>query len=171
MTWGAVAGAAIGVVGSAMSKDGQGGTTTASKEPWGPAAPWLTQNVGTGQALQGYYQANPFNQQQQNAFGRLSQGTDYANQLIPQLIAQLSGQGGFDRTKPLGRPSPMMFPAMPSFGGQNPVNMNVANNPFAQGLLPPAPAPAPAPASGYLAPGTLGPWHAGGNSFYGGDGF
>lgn len=157
MAWIAALGA---VAASAMSDKGgsSGGTTTQSRDPWGPAAPWLTQNLDLGQRLQGHYQANPFNQQQQNAYGNLSAQTAYANQIIPQLIAQLSGQGGFDRTKPLGRPAPMMFPAMPAFGA-NPVNMNVANNPFANGLLPaPSPAPAPAPMPQLPMP------------FYGGDG-
>ena len=58
MTWGAVAGAAVGVVGSAMSSgggsqtNGGAGTTTSTKAPWLQATPWITNNMTSGQALQ-----------------------------------------------------------------------------------------------------------------------
>ncbi|MBA3773833.1 MAG: hypothetical protein H0X13_15485 [Ramlibacter sp.] len=137
-----------------MSKSGsKGASETAKKDPWEPAAPWLKQNLQTGQDLQGYYQRNPFNQQQQNAHGNLSAGTNYMNQLVPGLLQQMSGARGFDRRNPLGRQAGTMFPQQPSmlnsgFGsgpmtGQN--NMNFWNNPFANGGIQ-APAPAPAPA-------------------------
>jgi hypothetical protein len=76
MTWGAVAGAAIGVVGSAMS-DGGGssgggaGTTTQSKDPWMAAQPWMQSNIAQGQNLQGRYSAAPFNQAQLDAYGNM----------------------------------------------------------------------------------------------------
>lgn len=154
MTWGAIGSSVAGaVVGGMMSGDASGGTQTASKEPWAEAAPWLKQNIKTGQDLQGYYQNNLFNQQQQDAYGNLSGGTAYMNQLIPGLIAQLSGQQGFDRGNPLARPQPLSLPPATGFFGQrNPVNMNQTNNPFANGGIQ-APAAPPAPA----APGTWQP--------------
>ena len=60
---GPIAGAAVGGL---MSDGGSG--QTASKEPWSEAAPWLKQLIKDGQSLQVYYQKNPFNAQQQQAY-------------------------------------------------------------------------------------------------------
>lgn len=84
MSWGAVAGAAISVVGSSMS-DGGGGTTTQSSEPWGPAAPWLEDLIQQGRDLGGHYQANPFNRQQQTGYQNLFSDLDhFRNTIAPQ---------------------------------------------------------------------------------------
>ena len=114
MTWGAIGGAAASaVVGGLMSDGSSGGgagqSQTVSKDPWSVAAPWLTQNVKTGQDLQGYYQQNPFNQQQQQAYGQLAQGNAYTNALVPSLLGQISGQSGFDRSNPRAKPAGINF--------------------------------------------------------------
>lgn len=81
---GPVAGA---VVGGMMSDGGGGGSQTASKEPWSEAAPWLRQNLQTGQALQQYYQQNPFNQQQQTGYQNLFSDLDrFRSQMAPGLM-------------------------------------------------------------------------------------
>ena len=81
---GPVAGA---VVGGVMGEGGGGGSQTASKEPWAEAAPWIKDNIKTGQDLQRYYQQNPFNSLQQtgyqNQFADLDQ---FRNQMAPGLM-------------------------------------------------------------------------------------
>ena len=80
---GPIAGA---VVGGLMSDDSQQ-SQTASKEPWADAAPWLRENLRTGQGLQNYYQQNPFNPQQQTAYQNIFGDLDaFRNQMAPGLM-------------------------------------------------------------------------------------
>lgn len=148
---GAVAGPVIGgLLGGASGGSSQGGTQTMSKEPWEAAAPWLRQQIQTGQDLQNFYQRNPFNQQQQNAYGNLAAGTNTINQLIPSLLGQLSNQPAFDRNNPTARQSSMSFMPTGQFGFGTQASgfqgdMNGAGNPFANGGIVPTPVPEPAP--------------------------
>lgn len=106
------AAAAPAIIGGLLGGSSSGGgqqQQTASKEPWGAAAPWLKDNIATGQRLQGFYQANPFNPQQQNAYRNLSAGTNYINQITPSLLQQMSRQQGFDRTNPRAMPQAYNF--------------------------------------------------------------
>jgi hypothetical protein len=108
MSWGAVAGAAIGVVGSAMSDGGGGGgqSQSTSKQPWMPATPWLMNNLASGQRLQSQYEAQPFNAQQQQAFGNQANQSAYMRAAVPSLLRQMQGnQIGFDRSNPNARPA------------------------------------------------------------------
>jgi hypothetical protein len=108
MSWGAVAGAAVGVVGSAMSDSGGGGgqSQSTSKQPWMPATPWLMDNLAQGQRLQGQYQAQPFNAQQQQAYGNQANQGAYMRAAVPSLLRQMQGnQIGFDRSNPNARPA------------------------------------------------------------------
>lgn len=151
MPWGSIIGAVGGLLSDGGGGQQAGSTQTISKDPWSAADPWLRQQITTGQGLQGYYQNNPFNQQQQNAYGQLSQGNSYVNALIPSLLSQISNQPGFDRANPRAKPAGINFNAGGNLGfGQtsstNPVNMNVTNNPFANGGIPAPAAPAAAPA-------------------------
>lgn len=156
MSWGAIGAAAVGVVGGALAGGkSSGGTTTASKEPWSAAVPWLTSNLNQGQALQQQYMQNPFNPAQQAAYGNLFAGNDYINQLMPSLLATASQQNGFDRSNPRARPQQFSFmgaggmPAMQRYSGLLGTangTMNTAANPFAQ-IPAAAAAPAPAPAA------------------------
>lgn len=82
---------------SLMSKPGGGGGSSASKDPWGPVAPWLENNVEKGEQLQNAYEAQPFNQLQmtayQNAFGDID---NYRQNLMPALMQQAAkGIPGF----------------------------------------------------------------------------
>ncbi len=83
------------VVGGLMS---DGGSQTASKEPWSAAAPWLKRNIQQGQDLQAYYQQNPFNQQQMVGYQNLFSDIDnYRNAVSPGLLAitnKYLGKGG-----------------------------------------------------------------------------
>ena len=83
----AVAGPVAGaVVGGLMGGDSQQ-SQTASKEPWSAAAPWLRENLRTGQGLQNYYQQNPFNPQQQTAYQNIFGDLDaFRNQMAPGLM-------------------------------------------------------------------------------------
>jgi hypothetical protein len=107
MSWGAVVGAGVGLIGSAMSSDkgGGAGTQSQSKEPWAPAQPWLMQNLLQGQQLQNQYTAQPFSQQQQAAYDNSYAQGDYMRELIPSLLGQMQSQPvGFDPANPLARP-------------------------------------------------------------------
>lgn len=80
---GPVAGA---VVGGMMGGDDQQ-TQTQSRDPWGPAQPWLRQNLQTGQNLQGYYQQNPFNQLQRTSYQNIAGDIDnFRNNINPGLM-------------------------------------------------------------------------------------
>lgn len=86
----AIAGPVIGsVVGGLFGSEGGGGQQqTQSKEPWGPAAPWLKGLLEDGQNLQGYYQQNPFNPQQQVGYQNLLSGYDnYSQNIAPGLMS------------------------------------------------------------------------------------
>jgi hypothetical protein len=126
---GSVAG---GLVGRSGSKGGQ----TQSKAPWEPARPWLEDNIDTGQDLQRFYQQNPFNRQQQDAYnnifadqsnfrGNIAPGMmDFANRLMgtnyqraPNMFERRPGgmSGGLLGG---GNASPMGYGGQPMGGGQ-----------------------------------------------------
>lgn len=91
MSWGAVIGAGVGLVGSAMSSDG-GETSTATKEPWGPAQDWMRANITSGQQLQNHYSQNPFNEIQQQGMQGMLDNYDYQNKtVIPGLMGFSNG--------------------------------------------------------------------------------
>lgn len=115
-TWGAVAGAAVGVVGSALtnkggsSTNGGAGTQTQTKEPWAAAQPWIMNNMQTGQALQSQLAAQPFNAQQLQAYQNQGNQSAYMRAAVPSLLGQMSGQQlGFDRSNPNARPTAFNF--------------------------------------------------------------
>lgn len=72
-----LAGAALGAAASGRT---QGGTQTASKEPWSAAQPWLRGLLDQGAALQDYYQRNPTNAIQDTARQNYLSGVDNFNQ-------------------------------------------------------------------------------------------
>lgn len=77
-----------------------GGGQTATKEPWAEAAPWVKQNLKTGQDLQQYYQQNPFNQQQQTGYQNLFSDLDrFRSQMAPGLMqfAENAMTGSYQR--------------------------------------------------------------------------
>lgn len=146
MPWGAVAGAAIGLVGDQMKEDKNGGagTQTASKEPWEAAAPWLRGLLTQGQTLNDQYTKQPFSAQQQAAYQNQYGQSDYMRQLVPSLLGQLSGQQlGYDKNNPDARPQAFNFAGLM---GNNAPNLNQT------GLLNPQMAQAPAPAPVQQAP-------------------
>lgn len=114
MTWGAIGGAAVGVVGNALMSDSGGGgggqAQTTSKEPWMMAQPWIMNNMVQGQNLQNRYAANPFNAQQQQAYQNQANQSAYMRAAVPSLLRQIQGQQvGFDRSNPNARPNAFSF--------------------------------------------------------------
>ena len=102
-------GAAIGAVGGLLSSSGDSnggaGTQQQKKEPWGPAQPWLLQNLLQGQQLQNQYTAAPFSPRQEAAYDNSYAQSDYVRELIPSLLSQMQQQPvGFDPANPLARP-------------------------------------------------------------------
>lgn len=76
-------GGGLGLLAGGDSQQSQ----TASKEPWKDAAPWLRENLRTGQGLQSYYQQNPFNPQQQTAYQNTFGDLDaFRSQMAPGLM-------------------------------------------------------------------------------------
>jgi len=116
MTWGAIGGAAVGVIGNAVMSDGKGGggggagSQTASKEPWAPLQPWIMGNAITGQNLQNAYTAQPFSALQNQAYANQNNQSAYMRAAVPSLLGQISGQQvGFDRSNPNARPNAFSF--------------------------------------------------------------
>jgi hypothetical protein len=156
MTWGAVAGAAVGVVGSALtSKSGGGaGTQTATKEPWAAAQPWILNNLAQGQKLQDAYTAQPFSDAQNQAYANQNNQSAYMRALVPSLLGQMSGQQvGYDRSNPNARPAAFNFNGAGNGaggGGAGGLLGMLAQAPMAAPASTatlPAPAPAAAPVS------------------------
>jgi hypothetical protein len=117
MTWGAIGGAAVSVVGGALMSDGGGkgggggaGSSSQSRDPWMPAAPWLMNNLVSGQNLQNAYTAQPFSNAQNQAYNNQGNQSAYMRALVPDLLGQISGQTlGFDRSNPNARPNAFNF--------------------------------------------------------------
>lgn len=86
-----LAGAAIG---AAASKDQE---QTAEREPWKPAQEWMKQNIADGQALQAFYKANPFNDNQKAALQQKLGMLQNYTQMLPGLLDQINGMGGYSR--------------------------------------------------------------------------
>ena len=73
-----------GLLGSQANKDQ---TQTVSKDPWGPAQPYLLDNLARNKQLQDYYQKTPFNPQQIQNYSNL-QGDigNFRDNVMPGLM-------------------------------------------------------------------------------------
>lgn len=151
MAWYAVGATVAGAV--LNSGNSQGGTATQTKDPWAAAVPWLTQNLGTGQQLQQYYQQNPFNQQQQNAYSNMGSNSDYARQLASSVLGQMNNFKPFSQANPSATPMTYQFPTMPTQQAGSAMqpaaqsampsnNLNISANPFRNGGIAAPAAPA-----------------------------
>ena len=90
------------VIGGLMSKSSKGKTQTQTQtnDPWGPAQPWMQNNIAYGQELQKHYQDNPFNEIQQAGYkGLLGNLDNFSNNTAPGLLNWVSQnmQGGYQR--------------------------------------------------------------------------
>lgn len=136
----AIAPVAGAVVGGLMS---DGGSSSASNEPWAPAQPILKDLLKQGQALGGYYQQNPFNNLQQAAYQNTFADIDNArNSVMPGLLAitnkylQKGGSPGISLLTS-GQSAPNGGGAAQSFGLLD----FQALNPYTSGGIPVAPTP------------------------------
>lgn len=170
MPW-SIAAPVIGAVASSAlsggsSSNGGAGTQTQSKEPWAAAQPWILNNLVQGQALQNQYTQNPFNSQQQAAYGRMGNQTAYMGGLVPSLLGQLSGQQlGYNRSNPNARPQAFNFDGNTGMGSGVPAGGSLAqpggllglltsgNNTAPNASLDPVKTPAPAATSDFVQQG------------------
>lgn len=147
MAWYGVGTAVVG--GIMNSGSSQGGTTTQNKTPWAPAIPWLQNQIATGQGLQQYYQQNPFNPQQQQAYSNMAGNSNYARQLASSVLGQMNNYKPFSQANPSAQFQPYQFPSMGAPQASQPSqpsqNLNISGNPFANGSIPVAAPAAPAP--------------------------
>lgn len=78
------------VVGGLLGASGSGDKTTtqtATKDPWGPAQPYILNNLQNEANLQKYYQQNPFNAQQIQGYSNLfSDINNFRNNVAPGLM-------------------------------------------------------------------------------------
>ena len=142
MPWGAAIGAGISLIGSEMQSDKKGGagTQTQTNEPWAPAAPWLLQNVNSGQALQQQYTDRPFSARQLAAYDNSYAQSDAMRALIPSLLGQLGDQPvGFDKNNRSARPKAWDWDSFMASLANGGGSVRGAQDPVA------APAAAPAP--------------------------
>ncbi len=76
-------GGGLGLLAGGDSEQSQ----TATKEPWKDAAPWLRENLRTGQNLQAYYQQNPWNSLQQTGYQNIYGDLDnFRNSIAPGMM-------------------------------------------------------------------------------------
>jgi hypothetical protein len=84
----AILGPVIGSAVGGLMSDSGGGQQTQTKDPWGPAQKPLQNTLNTGQALETYYQQNPFNPLQQAGYQNLASDLDnFRNTMAPQAQA------------------------------------------------------------------------------------
>lgn len=88
MSFGAVAASVAGAAVGGLMGGGGGGGGEVNKAPWDPAIKPLQNSLTTGQALENYYQQNPFNSLQQVAYQNLFGDLDnFRNVMAPQAMA------------------------------------------------------------------------------------
>lgn len=151
MPWGAAIGAGISLIGSQMADDKKGGAGATAqqttRDPWGPAQPWLLQNIERGQGLQNQLAAQPFSAHQQAAYGNQYALSDYMRRLAPSLLGQLGTQPlGYDQRNPLARPKAFDFASLAGAGTGAPgPGPGLGQTQLAGVQEPPPPALAPPP--------------------------
>lgn len=91
-----------GAVGGAVDAKDQ--TQTQTRDPWGPAQPYILEALQQGQKLNQQYQAQPFSPQQQTAYNNLGGLLNLANTNAPGLLsgfqANATGANNYDRSNP-----------------------------------------------------------------------
>jgi hypothetical protein len=90
-------------LGYQQSKDQQ---QTQSRDPWGPAQPYLQGLLHEGAGIYDQYKKQPFSQAEQVAYANLGNTHDFINAnaggLMDGFVANASGQNQFQRGKPRG---------------------------------------------------------------------
>ena len=95
---GAIGGALGGILDGNQSTNGGAGTQSTSKDPWGPAQPYIKDNLSINQGLQDYYAQNPFTALQQQSyqklFDTLSNNQAGGNAMLANSNAFMNSRGG-----------------------------------------------------------------------------
>lgn len=159
MAFGLSAASVLPIAGAVLGGMGGGGggqqttSSTATKDPWGPAQPYIKKNLENEAALQEYYRKTPFNQQQiegySNLFGDIG---NFRNNVAPGLMdfankgmtssyqrqrggapGSVAGYGGSVQPGGLLQSGQGAFSVnrTPSL-----LDLNGAQNPFAKGAIP-----------------------------------
>lgn len=85
-------------------QDGKDQQQTQTRDPWGPAQPYILEALQQGQKLNQQYQAQPFSPQQQTAYNNLGSLLNLANTNAPGLLsgfqANATGANNYDRSNP-----------------------------------------------------------------------
>ena len=85
-------------------QDGKDQQQTQTRDPWGPAQPYILEALQQGQKLNQQYQAQPFSPQQQTAYNNLGGLLNLANTNAPGLLsgfqANATGANNYDRSNP-----------------------------------------------------------------------
>lgn len=106
MNWMDLAKLAMGIYGASQSRNGQTTQTSSqTREPWAPAAPYLLNQLAQGAKLQEQYAAQPFTDLQRGAINqRIGLLSGLNQQVLPGLLSSLSGvTAGYQRP---GGPAP-----------------------------------------------------------------
>ena len=122
------------ILGGLLGRKNKGSTTTAKQEPWGPAQQYLIDNLATNKQLQDWYQQNPFNPQQKQAYQNLYADQDnFRGNVAPGLMQFANNMMGSQYRR--------QAPARPGAGAG-----------YTGGLLGPTQQQQTAPQTGLLAP-------------------
>lgn len=144
--------AGASILGGLLGSKNKGSTTTAKQEPWGPAQQYLIDNLATNKQLQDWYQQNPFNPQQKQAYQNLYADQDnFRGNVAPGLMQFANNMMGSNYQR--------QAPARPGGAAG-----------YTGGLLEPAQTPAPQPQaqqSGLLASNRPGPFSVAQTTPYG----
>ena len=165
------------IIGGLLGAAGGGSSTTQatqSKDPWGPAQPYILGNLQKEAALQDYYANTPFNAQQQQGYSNLfGDNQNFRDNIAPGLMsfANQGMTGSYQRATggPVGSGGGYGGARMPggmSQGGAGPfsvnrgavsgqnslLDLNGAQNPYSNGAIqaPKAAAPAVSAQGGLL---------------------
>ena len=88
---GAIAGGLLGFLGNSGSS--KANETTATRDPWGPAQPYIMRNLQDQQELQDYYKKNPFNAQQQAGYNNLFADADHFRSSVAPGLLDFANKG------------------------------------------------------------------------------
>lgn len=137
------------LLGGLFGSKNKGTTTTTKQEPWGPAQQYLIDNLATNKQLQDWYQQNPFNPQQKQAYQNLFADQDnFRGNVAPGLMQFANNMMGSQYQR--------QAPARPGGGAG-----------YTGGLLGPMQQQQQAPQGGLLAPNRPGPFSVAPGTPYG----
>ena len=95
---GALGGLLGGALDGNQSTNGGAGATNMTRDPWGPAQPYIKDNLAINQGLQDYYAQNPFSalqqQQYQKLFDVLANNQAGGNAMLANSNAFMGSRGG-----------------------------------------------------------------------------